>query len=381
MLTKLTNYSYEFIHFVEKFARDHHLQLNTKRSVIGLSAGVDSVVLLTVISYLYKLKKIPFMPRAIMVDHGTRESIELERALMTKLCQRLGVELTIEKADFEKSSNFEHNARCARYKIFHKNLRNNEILLLGHHINDSLEWSLLQSLKSSKIQSSLGIPVKNKVIRRPLMCVTKKHILRFADEMMLSWTNDETNDDLDYERNRIRWHLNELEKFHPKQYANYVHRHNDLAKKLRLHVQSRSLTKKRVLEREWGHIIIYEDRLIRVDEIERRLIEKSSEKKRGKLRSQLERLDQLISSDKIGPLNFSGGVKVYSFSQLLLVVKKDKKVNFTTIASQIPERVPFYSQVTKKNALKNPPLIGPVGDGKHLNYSYRFNESEVIYWI
>ena len=97
---------------------------------------------------------------------------------ITPWCQ-----VTINETDVHKltplpSQNFELKARLERYKIFSK--YQDSLIVLGHHIDDSFEWSLMQKMKSSRLESTIGIPLYNKNYIRPLMCVTKKQIRRYA---------------------------------------------------------------------------------------------------------------------------------------------------------------------------------------------------------
>ena len=380
MDNKFSKYSYEFIRHISLFSKDYQLELDTRPSVIALSGGLDSVALLSVLMSLYELGKLKFRPRAIMIDHGTREEIKAEIASMRNYCLNLGVDLKVIKINISLNSNFEHLAREARYKALYEHTSHQELLVLGHHLNDSLEWSFLQSLKSSKLSSCLGIPLVNGRIRRPFLCVSKKHIERFAKEMNLKWFEDSSNSNLKYERNRVRSHLNELEKFHPKMLANYVTRSHEMAKLLGLQWPKHFTEDSQVLKRSWGHIIKHNGNQLDLEKV-RVCVEDASSTSRGKLRSQLENLIKMRKSGKFGPLNLSGGVKAYQFHNFTLVCKSGMEISLIDNVSQITEPVAFLVKVPSKSALKKLPFVkGPL-EGLGVNYFYRFPSNKVVYWL
>ena len=389
MNRKLPIFSLEFISFVENFAKSHGLDIDRRPTVIALSGGIDSVSLLKVMSLLFERGKIAFKPRVIFIDHQTRSHIEREKEAMIRYCHSLDIDISISKVSFEHSRNFEKNARDARYKLFKSELKNNELLLLGHHLGDSLEWSLMQTLKSSSLKSSLGIPVINGVIRRPFLCVSKNHIIRFAKEMGLKWFEDPTNSDVNFERNLIRKHLKELEKTYPKLYAHHATRSASLAKKFGLHVKERS-NKKAIkgpyLSREWGYIYIHDENDNSFSFDQRcedclQLIFKGSKSSRGKIRQQYQKLKDLIRDYKVAELNFSGGVRFLHFQEISLILRAQENIKLYSKASHIPEPVPFYVHVKRKNGLKNPSFLACSEHDGDLNYFYRYPDAQVKYWV
>src|SRR5688572_1361024 len=85
------------------------LQLQGKRVAVGLSGGVDSVVLLHALS-----KKFPV--RAVHVHHGLSPNADAWAAFCRKLCTRLGTPLTVRRVKVvRRGKGLEAAAREARY--------------------------------------------------------------------------------------------------------------------------------------------------------------------------------------------------------------------------------------------------------------------------
>ena len=234
-----------FLSHVKRFIETHSIFDTQEDLYVACSGGMDSMVLLHV---LIQLKSFGYSNevKCIHINHGTRKSQINDEKLVKKFCHEHGIELDLyHLTSLTGEGNFEERARIARYKCFKKSLESsdkNSKLLLAHHIDDSFEWTLLQNLRSSQLKSSLGIPVINGNKRRPLMCVTRKQIERYARYYNIPYINDPTNTDVKYERNFLRHQITTLfKKRHPQFLKHYVHRHNELANTLGLHCQKNSI--------------------------------------------------------------------------------------------------------------------------------------------
>jgi tRNA(Ile)-lysidine synthase len=116
-----------------------------------------------------------------------------------------------------------------------------EKIVLAHHIDDSFEWTLLQSLRSSNIEGLVGIPLLNGKVIRPFMCVTKAQIGKFVQAFDLPFIEDPTNESLKYERNYIRNEVIPAFSDRYKQYLkHYVYRHNEISRRLGMHLLDRN---------------------------------------------------------------------------------------------------------------------------------------------
>lgn len=273
--------------------------------VIGVSGGVDSMVL------LFLMKKLNYNLSAVHINHNTRKiENKKEENLVIDFCQKEGIKLDI--FDYKpRKGNFEKNARDFRYGIFKSY---NKKILTAHHIDDSFEWHLMQKFKSGS-DNNLGIPVRNGNIFRPLMSLTKKQIYYIAKKYSIPYLEDSSNNSLDYERNYVRnMIVPSIAKKYPNYLKNYVNQMNNLAKERRIHISSISITENKK-EKELPIMSNYKD-------IEN-LIRFNSNKPRGKISNNLNAMLKAINSGKRNfTMNFSGNVNLRVEKDLIKIVDK-----------------------------------------------------------
>lgn len=198
--------------------------------LIGLSGGIDSIVLLHLLASLRDNEKFESLPyfcsvsrnkkqnrekpplfplRAIHIHHGLSPNADNWQHFCQSYCQRLDVPfLTCNIKLDHRQASLEHQARQLRYQAIAKQMLANEILLTAHHRNDQVETFFLALKRGSGVQglSSMaefsqlnGIP-----IYRPLLDVSRCQIESYAKAQGLSWVEDESNNDSHYERNFLR---------------------------------------------------------------------------------------------------------------------------------------------------------------------------------
>ena len=193
----------------EQIQQDEHL-------VLGLSGGVDSVVLLSILaSFSIKLK---FKLTAFHVNHGISPNANKWEKFCIDLCGANGIQIKTAKLKISRLSgtSLEANARDARYKLF-KNLKANYVLLAQHQ-DDQAETLLLQMLRGAGVKGLGAMPViRNQIakvgdkfldsgpqILRPLLNVTRSEIEKYAQVYKLSWVTDESNNNVSFNRNFLR---------------------------------------------------------------------------------------------------------------------------------------------------------------------------------
>lgn len=191
-------------------------QLHLTGAVLGLSGGVDSVVLLTL------LKKFGVHFIAVHVNYGLRgrESMEDENFIRA-LCQSEGIMLEVfhfnKSEDVTKGESLQMAARRFRYEKFALVREKYALshIALAHHMDDFLETMLINLTRGTG-PAGLAMREKEPFIR-PLKNVWKKDILEYAALHQLSWREDSSNQQDKYERNRIRRHvLPSLKTLHPR---------------------------------------------------------------------------------------------------------------------------------------------------------------------
>lgn len=224
--------SYHFEEFVEDFAVNHGLFDSSKKYLVAVSTGIDSMALL---HFFLRSKKVF---EVLHFNHGTREKENLmEEIFLKKICHQNKIKLHIKKLDLQgRDSNFEYRARMKRHQIYTEFKKQGYTLVLAHHLDDSFEWSLIQKLRQSDVSNTLGIPLKGDHLIRPFMCVSKNHIARYMKVLGLEFKMDSSNHSTKHLRNDLRINVIPLIKARfPNYLKHYVDQQNQLAKKLNVY--------------------------------------------------------------------------------------------------------------------------------------------------
>ena len=123
--------------------------------VVGLSGGIDSVVLLHVL--VRRLRIAPARISAIHVNHRISPHAGRWAAFCRRLCRELGVKLRVVKVDVPRGNSTEAAARAARYAVFATS--GADVLMLAHNRDDQAETVLLQLLRGAGPRGLAGMPV------------------------------------------------------------------------------------------------------------------------------------------------------------------------------------------------------------------------------
>ena len=225
-----------FSEIINSFNNSFNTQQNQKNISIALSGGVDSIVLLNVLN---KLKsKLKLKLNAIHVHHDLSENADDWLAFCYKECKKLGVPISSEKVDIRPNlfMGTEGAARRSRYDALER-LRKN-ILVLGHHQNDQAETLLLQLFRGSGLNGLAAMPTfdKERLIWRPLLGINREVIEGYAKDNNLNFIEDESNNNLQFDRNFLRKEILPLIKSRYPNIINTISRSSEnIAEGLNLH--------------------------------------------------------------------------------------------------------------------------------------------------
>lgn len=182
--------------------------LKPRRLVVAFSGGVDSRVLLELAAQYVQARDIEC--HAVHVHHGLSKNADHWSEQCQTWCDALSIPLAIERVslDVNNGESIEKLARDARYHAFKQHIRHGDVLVTGQHIDDQVETFLLALKRGSgpKGLSSMAkvMPFADAHIVRPLLSVTRTEIETAAHDMGLTWVEDESNQDVRFDRNFIR---------------------------------------------------------------------------------------------------------------------------------------------------------------------------------
>jgi tRNA(Ile)-lysidine synthase len=180
-------------------------RMRGKRVAVGLSGGLDSVVLLHVLHGL--APKLGYKLSAIHVNHGLSPNADDWGRFCRGFCRNLGVPLKVLRVTVaRRKQGLEAAARDARRTAF-ASVRADAIVL-AHNLDDQAETVLFNLLRGAGLEGASGMPalggLGRKALLRPLLEVPRSAIRAYADKHRLPWIEDESNADEALTRNYIR---------------------------------------------------------------------------------------------------------------------------------------------------------------------------------
>lgn len=175
------------------------LEVKPGKYVVAVSGGVDSMVLLDVLSKDNQLKLV-----VAHFDHGIRQDSYLDAELVRQTAKKLNLKFELAKGNLGESAS-EDEARQARYKFLDQARTTNKAdgIITAHQQDDVIETAIINVLRGTG-PKGLGSLVLSEKITRPLLNVSKADIKDYAVKHKILWREDVTNEDTRYLRNYVR---------------------------------------------------------------------------------------------------------------------------------------------------------------------------------
>jgi tRNA(Ile)-lysidine synthase len=195
----------------EKKLIEHHLLRKGEGIVVGVSGGIDSMVLLDL---LYRLSKSWRLRVTVAhVNHGLRgKASDADHKLVRRVSQKLNLGFSAIRWKVPSRDNIQDAARRFRYDFFRHIAE--EIgatsIATAHNQGDQAETLLLHLIRGSGIKGLSGIMRSHgdetKIIR-PLLDFSRGQIEEYAKKRHIVFTEDITNQKTMYRRNFIRHNI------------------------------------------------------------------------------------------------------------------------------------------------------------------------------
>ncbi len=185
-------------------------QYPTNDIVIAYSGGVDSQVLLHALVVLKHQGRLKNAVKVCHVNHGLSDNALTWQEFALQQAKKLALPIELCQVNVvpQKQHSLEELARNARYEALQQVSAEHALIVTGHHSDDQSETFLLalkrgaglKGLSAMKRTMSLG----KQILARPLLNIPRQMIMAYAKEHDLSWIEDESNQDVRFDRNFIR---------------------------------------------------------------------------------------------------------------------------------------------------------------------------------
>lgn len=167
--------------------------------IVAVSGGIDSMVLLDVLSKQKNLELI-----VAHYDHGIRPDSAEDRKLVQSVAEKYGLLFEYAEGRLGKAAS-EEQARNARYTFLRTVSETHGAtgVITAHHQDDLIETALLNMLRGTGRKGITSL-ADGPYLLRPLLRVSKAQIQTYAAKHHIRWREDSTNNDTRYARNYVR---------------------------------------------------------------------------------------------------------------------------------------------------------------------------------
>jgi tRNA(Ile)-lysidine synthase len=293
--------------------------------VLGVSGGVDSIVMLDLFS------KVQLKLNIVVahLNHGIREEAILDEKLVAGLAEKHGFGFVSKTISRPKEGNLEEKLRNERRQfLLQTTLKNGAAFLaLAHNANDQAETFIMNAVRGSGPAGLGAMSMSEDQIIRPLLNFSRTEIESYAEQRDLRWHEDQTNTDISYNRNYVRHRiLPLLERLNP-EYLSAIHRTTHLQRQIDEHLKEEAL---RVISRNETTA----ERLRRLDkpllyEVLSLLYEEVKGNRQNLSLSHLNAIEKLLKS--------SAGTKTLDLPENIVVRRAYDKLDFfAKLAHNIP---------------------------------------------
>jgi tRNA(Ile)-lysidine synthase len=196
---------HEFLHNVEL----HLPQMKQGVTLLAVSGGVDSIVM----TRLFAAAGLPFAVAHCNFQLRGGASDE-DEVFVRRLAEELGIPyhtvvFETQQIAAERGVSIQMVARELRYEWLEKvrHACHYQFIATAHHLNDSIETSLLNQIRGTGIRGLTGIALLHEHLVRPMLFFTRAQIEAYLEANRWDIREDSSNSKDEYYRNRLRHHV------------------------------------------------------------------------------------------------------------------------------------------------------------------------------
>ena len=201
----------EFEKNVLNVIKKEKLIVNKDKIVLGVSGGPDSMAMLSVLYEIKKSKIIDFDLCVAHVNHGIRESAQIDEEYVKDFCKQRNISVYVLKTNVidiakKKKKGIEETGRKVRYNFFEEILKktSSNKIAIAHNKKDNAETIIMNLFRGSGLSGLSGISIMSGNCIRPLLNENREDIEKYLKDKNIIPRIDETNFDNNYTRNKIR---------------------------------------------------------------------------------------------------------------------------------------------------------------------------------
>jgi len=208
--------SEEIFNQVKQIIEGCGFNISKSHFLIGVSGGLDSIVLLDMLSRMTCRITVAHYNHLIRSDAGEDEILVLNRSEKLSIPSVFG-HGDVKKYAKKKGLSLEEAARLLRYQFLFNTARQEhcDAVIVAHNADDQVETIMMHLLRGSGMAGLKGMKTfgylpffaKNIPILRPLLGVWRKEIEEYQKLHPIEFREDYTNQDTAFFRNRIRHEL------------------------------------------------------------------------------------------------------------------------------------------------------------------------------
>jgi len=191
---------------VLSYIQKHQLLTFDKPIIVGVSGGIDSVVLLHILVSLGYDCIIAHCNFHLRTEESNRDEKFVRSLARNYNFPFYSIDFQTTEYATNNGISIEMAARDLRYNWFSELLEKHhaQAVAVAHHADDSIETMLMNLMRGTGLRGMTGISSRNKNVVRPLLCCTRSELENYLIEHELEHVEDSTNSLSDYKRNKIR---------------------------------------------------------------------------------------------------------------------------------------------------------------------------------
>lgn len=217
----------ELIRTINHTLKSHNLFPENSRILVACSGGPDSMALLYLLQDIATHRHTTYKIGVAIVDHCIRPESKEEVLWLQHQVEELGLPFysatfDVPRLSKEHKQSEETIGRQVRYQWLNEIAQSEgyDYISVAHHKDDQAESILAHIIRGSGLNGLTGMSVVQSEyaipVVRPLLDVTKEDLLAYIGTKHISYCVDSTNENVRYQRNRIRHRIiPELEAVNP----------------------------------------------------------------------------------------------------------------------------------------------------------------------